>query len=201
MFIGKYNKSVIVTYIGACLSIIGIYLTLNENISDAIICLIFAGICDLFDGKIARMCKRDDVEKEFGKHIDSLVDVISFIAFPAVIGMKLFSSLYAWTNIVILLYSLSGVIRLAWFNIVSSKEKEVKYFVGVPVAYIALILPIIYAVQLFFKINLDFIYPIIYGLFAFFFILNIKIPKPREIWYVFFSIVAIFVTIIVKMVG
>ena len=66
MFIGKYNKSVIVTYIGACLSIIGIYLTLNENISDAIICLIFAGICDLFDGIIARMCKRDDVEKEFG---------------------------------------------------------------------------------------------------------------------------------------
>ena len=58
MIIGKYNKSVILTYVGVTLSIIGIMFTMNQKIDYAMICLIFAGICDLFDGKIAKMCKR-----------------------------------------------------------------------------------------------------------------------------------------------
>ena len=98
MFIGKYNKSVILTFLGLISSTLGICFTINNRISFAIICLITSGICDLFDGKIARMCKRDDIEKDFGVQIDSLVDVISFLALPACIYIKLIDNYFQIFN-------------------------------------------------------------------------------------------------------
>ena len=99
------------------------------------------------------------------------------------------------------LYTISGVIRLAWFNMISSKDEPVKYFTGVPVAYIALFLPIVYTLELIFRFNFSIIYLLIYIVFSFLFIFNIKIAKPKGMWYVFFFVLAIIVTIIIKVVG
>ena len=91
MFIGKWNKSVILTYIGLAVSIFGIFICFNyENSANlAMSCLIIAGICDLFDGQIARKCKRTEQEKNFGIELDSLVDAIDFIALPITIFLRL----------------------------------------------------------------------------------------------------------------
>lgn len=201
VFIGKYNKSVILTYIGITLAVCGIIFSFLGNISNAMICLIFSGICDLFDGKIARLCKRDEQEKEFGKQIDSLADVFLFLALPCVLGVELLKALPLYFNIVFVIYVICGVIRLAWFNILASSDEHVKYFIGMPVAYIALVLPIIYSVGLIFKFNLSLVYFFIYLLFAILFIINVKISKPKGIWYIIFFILAIIVTIVIKMVG
>lgn len=201
VFIGKYNKSVILTYIGITLAVCGIIFSFLGNISNAMICLIFSGICDLFDGKIARLCKRDEQEKEFGKQIDSLADVFLFLALPCVLGVELLKALPLYFNIVFVIYVICGVIRLAWFNILASSDEHVKYFIGMPVAYIALVLPIIYSVGLIFKFNLSLVYFFIYLLFAILFIINVKVSKPKGIWYIIFFILAIIVTIVIKMVG
>lgn len=201
VFIGKYNKSVILTYIGITLAVCGIIFSFLGNISNAMICLIFSGICDLFDGKIARLCKRDEQEKEFGKQIDSLADVFLFLALPCVLGVELLKALPLYFNIVFVIYVICGVIRLAWFNILASSDQQVKYFIGMPVAYIALVLPIIYSVGLIFKFNLSLVYFFIYLLFAILFIINVKVSKPKGIWYIIFFILAIIVTIVIKMVG
>ena len=201
VFIGKYNKSVILTYIGITLAVCGIIFSFLGNISNAMICLIFSGICDLFDGKIARLCKRDEQEKEFGKQIDSLADVFLFLALPCVLGVELLKALPLYFNIVFVIYVICGVIRLAWFNILASSDEHVKYFIGMPVAYIALVLPIIYCVGLIFKFNLSLVYFFIYLLFAILFIINVKVSKPKGIWYIIFFILAIIVTIVIKMVG
>lgn len=201
VFIGKYNKSVILTYIGITLAVCGIIFSFLGNISNAMICLIFSGICDLFDGKIARLCKRDEQEKEFGKQIDSLADVFLFLALPCVLGVELLKALPLYFNIVFVIYVICGVIRLAWFNILASSDQQVKYFIGMPVAYIALVLPIIYSVGLVFKFNLSLVYFFIYLLFAILFIINVKVSKPKGIWYIIFFILAIIVTIVIKMVG
>lgn len=201
VFIGKYNKSVILTYIGITLAVCGIIFSFLGNISNAMICLIFSGICDLFDGKIARLCKRDEQEKEFGKQIDSLADVFLFLALPCVLGVELLKALPLYFNIVFVIYVICGVIRLAWFNILASSDEHVKYFIGMPVAYIALVLPIIYSVGLVFKFNLSLVYFFIYLLFSILFIINVKISKPKGIWYIIFFILAIIVTIVIKMVG
>ena len=196
IIIGKYNKSVILTYIGGIFALIGMIFAILDNLQYSFICLMLAGICDLFDGKVARMCKRSDIEKEFGKQIDSLVDVFSFVALPSVIAIKLFLDINILLGIIIILYILCGIIRLAWFNIISSKEEDIKYFIGVPVAYIAVVVPIIYAIDILFKLNIDFIYPIVYMIFAVLFVLNIKVPKPRKMAYIVFIALAILISLI-----
>ena len=72
MFIAKWNKSVILSYVGLVFAIVGMYICVTTgNILHALSCLIVSGVCDLFDGKIARMCKRTKDEIKFGIQLDS----------------------------------------------------------------------------------------------------------------------------------
>lgn len=201
MFIGKYNKSVILTYIGLISAIVGIYFAFYDMLSYSMICLIISGICDLFDGKIARICKRSEEEKEFGVQIDSLVDTIAFLALPCCIGLKILSDMPKVLNIVFVLYMLAGVIRLAWFNMNANKDEAVKYYTGLPVTYVALIIPLVYVVSLICKLFTSYIYLGIYLIIGLAFILNIKMVKPKGIWYILFAILAIAVITLIIMIG
>lgn len=187
--IGKYNKSVILTYIGVLFALTSIFVT---QLNYSLIFLILAGICDLFDGKIARKCKRNEEEKNFGLQIDSLSDMFSFIAVPIILGIKYFNSMGMITYIFMGLYVLAGIIRLAWFNIKS--EGNTSYYIGVPVTYIALILPVLYLILSILNIDIKFI-TVTYIVMAFLYVLNIKVKKPNGIWYVIFGIFAIFIVI------
>lgn len=196
--IGKYNKSVVLTYIGACLSIFGIVLALKGMLSYAVVCLVFSGICDLFDGVIARKCKRNAEEKEFGVQIDSLTDMISFIAFPCVIGFYLMENVGFFTFPVLALYTLCGIIRLAWFNISTNSEGSLKYYDGLPVTYSALIIPVFYLLKgLMSGFYFSLIAIAVYVITSFFFVLKIKIIKPRGIWYGIFGLLSIIIAILI----
>jgi len=198
MFIGKYNKSVIITYIGVILSFCGMMFVYQNEISYGMICLIFAGICDLFDGKVARMCKRNEEEKEFGKQLDSMADVFSFLAFPSVLGIVM---LEKWMYPVLILYILAGIIRLSWFHITTKEEGNQTHYFGLPVTYAALILPILYVIRLLANINGTYLFSVGYFIIAVLFVLNVKIPKPKGIWYVIFSVMAVIVTGIIFVIG
>lgn len=198
MFIGKYNKSVIVTYLGVIFGVIGTMFVMNGSLSYAMICLIFAGICDLFDGKVARMCKRTEEEKQFGIQLDSLADVFLFLGLPAFIGAKLFVE-KKFLNVTLILYVIAGIIRLAWFNLIADASGPVKYYTGLPVTSAALIIPLTYTLELLLKFSNVYLWGAIYFAMAIFFILNIKIPKPKGIWYVIFSLMAVSVTAIIIM--
>ena len=85
--IGFYNYSVILTYIGLASAVFGITQVMDGRQALPFLCLLLSGICDLFDGKIARSMKnRTEHEKVFGIQIDSLCDLVCFGVFPAVIG-------------------------------------------------------------------------------------------------------------------
>lgn len=206
-FIGCYNKSVILTYLGVGFSVFGmLYLTnaiqleSTNRFDVSMICLIVAGICDLFDGFIARKCNRNEQEKLFGVQIDSLADVISFLIFPVILLNQFNQNLYGENIVMYLLaifYILCGVIRLAWFNS-NVGETVNRYYQGLPVTYISLILPIYYAFSKIvrldcFGIGLNIIFVIV----AILFILNVKIRKPGGIWYAFFSVLAIGTSVVI----
>lgn len=206
-FIGCYNKSVILTYLGVGFSVFGmLYLTnaiqleSTNRFDVSMICLIVAGICDLFDGFIARKCNRNEQEKLFGVQIDSLADVISFLIFPVILLNRFNQNLYGENIVMYLLaifYILCGVIRLAWFNS-NVGETVNRYYQGLPVTYISLILPIYYAFSKIvrldcFGIGLNIIFVIV----AILFILNVKIRKPGGIWYAFFSVLAIGTSVVI----
>lgn len=88
--IGYYNVSVILTYIGLLSSFFGMAnLSVARSnpwaIKIAFLCLLFSGLCDMFDGKIARRTNRSPEAREFGIQIDSLCDLICFGVYPAFI--------------------------------------------------------------------------------------------------------------------
>ncbi len=194
-FIGCFNKSVILTYIGMTLITIGIFnLLLNGMLDISVICLILAGICDLFDGVIARKCKRNETQKKFGVQLDSLVDVVSFVIYPCILLYYMWNTTSFLFIIVTMFYMICGISRLAWFNIHSDDFKN--HFQGLPVTYCALIIPIIYLI--FRKTNLmSIIIPIIYCILGILFILNFKMNKPRGIWYIIFGILAILTIVLI----
>ena len=77
--IGFYDYTVVVTYISLVSSIVGMFCAIDGKLTIAVFCLAFSGLCDMFDGKIARTKKdRTDDEKSFGIQIDSLCDIVCF---------------------------------------------------------------------------------------------------------------------------
>ena len=184
LFIGCYNKSVILTHLSVACSIIGMANLLWPNIIGAsmdtlrisIILLILAGICDMFDGAVARRCKRTDQEKEFGIQLDSLADTISFVAYPIVILLYITEACFP-AILISIFYAVAGVTRLGWFNIMTDTNKG--FYQGLPVTFAALIIPVVYTIlKLINFTNFSLIFTIIYFVTAACFILNFKLKKP-----------------------
>lgn len=112
-----------------------------EDFHGAAVLLIFAMLFDVLDGRIARLTK---TQSQFGLHLDSLADVISFGVAPGLL-------VYKWALFrhptfgmaTAFIYVAAGVIRLARFNTltVSADAKGPgKYIVGLPIPPAACIL-------------------------------------------------------------
>ena len=139
-FIGVYNLANCVTMLGVAAAVVGISFAGNPRL--AMLMLILSGVCDMFDGRVARMFPRTDFEKQFGIQLDSFADTVSFVIFPAVFLVA--QSRSVWTVLIAILYVFAGVTRLCWFDITT--DGNTKYFSGFPVTCIALLLPLWYAV-------------------------------------------------------
>ena len=195
--IGKWNKSVILTYIGLALGVLGISLILLDvEIKYALICLMFAGISDLFDGTVARRCKRTKDEKAFGIELDSLVDVVNFIAFPLVLIISVNKNIYFLP--IYIMYAIFAIARLAHFNITSPKNNNpVPHYEGLPVTYSALIFPVVFI--LYYLIKENFFIPIIniiMGLVGMLFILKVKVPKPKLVSSIILLLISLVMTVV-----
>ena len=201
--IGVYNRSVVLTYLGVVAAVYG--MTICNSLKIAVCCLIIAGVCDLFDGKVASMCKRTERQKEFGIQIDSLADTVSFVVFPVMICSKFifdkaelsFTDPMRWAFFAAAtLYILAGIIRLGWFNVVSKEEKGVFY--GLPVTAMALIFPLYYFVFGFMKQSPNILSAIILlAVVAVLFVTNFKFKKPGKAWYFIATAVAIIAIVLI----
>ena len=146
--IGYYNYTVLLTYLGMVSACVGLFLAIDGKSWLSVWCLMFAGLCDMFDGAIASTKQRDDNQKRFGIQIDSLCDLIGFGVLPGVIGYSLSDNkLFAGFSAIFI--TLAAVIRLAYFNVLEeNRQKEEschrKTYLGVPVTTIALILPVVF---------------------------------------------------------
>ena len=145
--IGFYSYTVVLTYLGLASSAIGMILTFQGFVKYALFCLAFSGLCDMFDGKVARLKKdRTEDEKRFGIQIDSLCDVVCFGAFPMILCYSIGMRGPAGISILVF-YLIAGVIRLAFFNVMEEKRQDEtdearKYYQGLPITSIAIILPL-----------------------------------------------------------
>ena len=181
--IGFYDYTVILTYVSLVSAIIGMVQASKGSFTGAIVCLAVSGICDAFDGMVARSKKnRTEDEKSFGIQLDSLCDVVSFGVFPAFLcycmGVDGLAGL-----VCVCLYSLCALIRLAFFNVLETKRQQTedginKYYRGLPVTAISMIFPFIYLFRGFFPEET--FAGILHGMLivvAFLFVLDFKVKK------------------------
>lgn len=184
--IGFYDYTVVLTYISLAISVFGMTRAIEGQFTIAIICLALSGLCDMFDGKIARSKKdRTSDEKLYGIQIDSLCDVVCFGVFPGMICFLL-GVRGPIGCLIIAYYSICSVIRLGFFNVLETnrqreEEGANKYYHGLPITSMAVILPLVYFLQLIvpaevFLVILFCILVIVGTLF----IVDFKLPKPSN---------------------
>ena len=168
--IGFYDYTVILTYLSLISASCGIMVALSGSGHPYIgtFFLLFCGLCDAFDGKVARTKKdRSQAACSFGVQIDSLSDLVAFGVLPAAIG----SAMLRWSTLlplaygtpwekplgvgvmaILILYILAAMIRLAYYNVTEEERQKTeggvrKYYTGLPVTSSALIFPLILLLQ------------------------------------------------------
>ena len=185
--IGFYDYTVVVTYISLISSIMGMFFAIDGKLPLAVFCLAFSGLCDMFDGKIARTKKnRTDDEKAFGIQIDSLCDIVCFGIFPIILGYQL-GMCKIYSLMILAFYGVAGVIRLAYFNVMEEKRQSEtsenrKYYQGLPITSMSVIMPLLFMVSVFFPGFRYFLVclHIAMLLVGFLFILNFRFRKPTN---------------------
>jgi len=157
-----------ITLVGVCIGLTSIKFALDGKFALAVVAILFSGLMDALDGRIARLIKGTS---KIGKELDSLGDVISFGVAPAFI-------MYFWNLqyleklgwFVCLIYVVCVALRLARFNVSSNEEPTWKddFFEGVPspAGGIIVLMPLVLSFSglgdLFFKINYDVIVPLFF---------------------------------------
>ena len=92
--------------------------------------IVFAGILDMLDGRVARL---SGTGTRFGAELDSLVDVISFGVAPALLMYFLdFSNAGRFAWILCYIYVVAVALRLARFNVLSAGKPSTGWFTGMP---------------------------------------------------------------------
>lgn len=183
--IGFYDYTVVLTYIGMLFAFTGILDAIRHNYIGSIICLMAAGICDMFDGAVAATKDRNCYEKHFGIEIDSLSDLISFGVLPAIF-VFLICGQSTVSGFIASGYVLCALIRLAYYNVQEldrqkKTDGEREYFLGVPVTTIAIVLPLLYLIKDRFNLPGTTGYLILIVAVAIGFISGIEIRKPKLI--------------------
>ena len=199
-----------VTLIGICIGLTSIKFAIDGKFAIAIIAILFAGLMDALDGRIARLIKGTS---KMGKELDSLGDVISFGVAPALI-------MYFWNLqyldklgwFVCLIYVVCVALRLARFNVNSDDEPSWKdnFFEGVPspAGGVIVLMPLILSFsgleKFIFKINYDLLVPIFFIVVSILLISTIptysfkKIVIPRTMTkFLLFGIVLFFGALLV----
>ena len=119
----------------------------SRRLDKAAIAIGLAFVCDILDGRIARMTK---TATEIGIQLDSMADIVSFGLAPAILAYVwgYGTTLEGWTNasqfawFVSFMFVICGGFRLARFNVQASRPRPLaegtpkvdkKSFVGLPI--------------------------------------------------------------------
>ena len=166
-FVGYWHYGVILTYLSLALSVCGICFAAaygGPRRSDiAAFFLLMAGLCDAFDGMVAKTRKnRSDNDKLFGMNIDSLSDMVSFGIAPIMVGVAMGMTRWYYC-IIYVFFALCGLVRLAYYDVSevnrlkdpTSTRRE--SYEGLPITNVSLALPVFYLVATLFDAHPEWI--------------------------------------------
>ena len=109
-----------------------------SQLYQAALAIFFGMFFDAFDGRVARLTKTQSL---FGQELDSLADVISFGAAPALLMWKwALSGLGIIGVFIAFAFAACGALRLARFNVLAIRSESGgggSFFVGMPIPFAA----------------------------------------------------------------
>nr|WP_026694234.1 CDP-diacylglycerol--serine O-phosphatidyltransferase [Peribacillus kribbensis] len=150
------------------------YSALGEYKNAAVLILI-GMMLDSMDGRMARLLGSDS---ELGKQLDSLADVITFGAAPAMMAYySYFSEFGVLGRVIVGFFPLFGAYRLARFNIQSGKTSS-HYFVGIPIPAGGGLLTLLCLLQG--KIP-SFVLPLAFAVICVLMVSKIRIPSLKDV--------------------
>lgn len=120
------------TVLAICLGMTSVKFALDGRPTEAMALLASAAILDALDGRLARVL---NATSRMGEEIDSLADAVNFGVAPAFIVYATLLSHNRVGWIVVLLYAVCIVLRLARFNALLDSDQPLytkDYFVGMP---------------------------------------------------------------------
>ena len=177
--LGYYDYTVILTYCGMLFAFTGILRVISQNYWEAVFCLMFAGVCDMF-----------------GIQIDSFCDLISFGILPGLF-VYMISGQNAFVGLISSLFVLCALIRLSYFNVMeeerqSQTEESRKSYLGIPVTTMAVLLPFFYLMYDYRLCKTVVCFPVLLTFMGFGFLCPVEIKKPGVIGKVCLILVGIF---------
>lgn len=196
--IGFFDYTTTLTYASLISAVLGIAFSFSGAGHPFIgsFFLLFCGLCDAFDGKVARTKKnRTEREKNFGIEIDSLTDIVAFGILPGCICIGKWRR-YMLENksavgedydflvyTIVAIYALAAMIRLAYFNVTEMERQKTedgarKTYTGLPVTSAALIFPTIMSIYYIIGKNILPVYLAAMLIVAFAFLAKFHLPKP-----------------------
>jgi CDP-diacylglycerol--serine O-phosphatidyltransferase len=107
----------ICSLLGLMSAVAGIYFAIQGNFQAAIIGILWAVLFDWYDGIVARKIKgRTKVQADFGAQLDSMIDIVSFGVFPAIVLLS-YGNYNIWFFPGAFVIIAASAIRLSYFNI------------------------------------------------------------------------------------
>ncbi len=203
--IGVFDYTVWLTYLSLVSAVLGIVVSLQQSGHPyiGVFFLLFCGLCDALDGRVARTKKnRTEFEKKYGVQIDSLSDLVAFGVLPACIGNAMIRvcptiseipAVYQGNHLVLseeillylilIWYTLATLIRLAYFNVTEEERQKTetggrKYFTGLPVTSAALLFPTVLLFQYLIPKDITLVYFGVMLVTSFLFVSKIQVRKP-----------------------
>lgn len=106
-----------------------IVMAMNGRFDSAVVGIFCAMVLDSLDGRVARMT---NTQSAFGEQMDSLSDMVSFGAAPALVSYEwALRGLGRWGWVAAFVYCACAALRLARFN-VNTAVVDKRYFQGLP---------------------------------------------------------------------
>ena len=127
---GVYILPNMITTFSLFAGMMGVMYAVEGNFQMAGIAILFSGLMDGLDGKVARLTH---TASEFGVQYDSLADCVAFGVCPALIMWLWHLQQFGRIGIAAaFIYAACGALRLARFNI-STAVTSKRFFVGLPI--------------------------------------------------------------------
>ncbi len=191
-FIAVINLPTLLTLAGVVSALGAVWRGWRGDMAWSMVLLVAAGLCDLFDGLVARKLALPGEQRAFGAQIDSLADVVSFGVAPAAL-LWFFAPGTAIDFALGALYVICAAQRLAYFNVSGlCAQGHKSFYTGLPVTYAALVFPLVFILSR--LVEPSVFAGILRGSFlvvAALFITRVPIPKPRGLAYLAFPALAV----------